>query len=83
MTLPTSATPAARKTAAVLYGMSMVAVVVGVDLPVLQKPVLGTADGERGNRPGVRGVLLEVPEASMSGASARSMSADCVYCMAQ
>ena len=32
MTLPTSATPAARKTAAVLYGMSMVAVVVGVDL---------------------------------------------------
>jgi hypothetical protein len=40
--------------------------------PVLQGPVLGAADGERRNRPGVRGVLFEVPEASMSAAAARS-----------
>ena len=33
--------------------------------PVLQAPILGTADSERRNRPGVRGVRLEVPEASM------------------
>ena len=31
--------------------------------PVLQEPVLGTADGERRDRPGVLGVLLVVPEA--------------------
>jgi len=34
--------------------------------PILQEPVLGAADGERRNCPGVRGVLCEVPEASMS-----------------
>ena len=34
--------------------------------PVLQEPVLGAADGERWICPGVRGVLSEVPEASMS-----------------
>jgi hypothetical protein len=34
--------------------------------PVLQEPVLGAADSERRNCPGVRGVLSEVPEASMS-----------------
>jgi len=38
--------------------------------PVLQEPVLGAADGERRDRPGVRGVLLSVPEASMSAAAA-------------
>ena len=37
--------------------------------PVLQEPVLGTADGERRNGPGVRGVLSEVPEALMSAAA--------------
>src|SRR5215467_1914293 len=36
--------------------------------PVLQEPVLGAADSERRNCPGVRGVLSEVPEASMSAA---------------
>jgi hypothetical protein len=34
--------------------------------PILQEPVLGTADGEYRNRPGVRSVLLEISEASMS-----------------
>jgi len=34
--------------------------------PVLQAPILGTADSERRNCPGVRGVLSEVPEVSMS-----------------
>src|SRR5215813_9370316 len=37
---------------------------------VLQEPVLGAADSERRNCPGVRGVLSEVPEASMSVAAA-------------
>ena len=36
--------------------------------PVLQEPVLGTADGERRNSPGVRSVLSEVPEALRSAA---------------
>ena len=36
--------------------------------PVLQEPVLGTADGERRNSHGVRGVLFEVPEVLMSAA---------------
>ena len=36
-------------------------------LPVLQEPVLAAADSERRNCLGVRGVLLEIPEASMSG----------------
>src|SRR5215470_19356234 len=36
--------------------------------PVLQEPILGAADSERRNCPGVRGVLSEVPEASMSAA---------------
>jgi hypothetical protein len=34
--------------------------------PVLQKPILGTADSEYCNRLGVRSVLLEIPEASMN-----------------
>src|SRR5499433_3063007 len=38
--------------------------------PVLQEPVLGAADSERRNCPGVRGILSEVPEASMSAAAA-------------
>ena len=33
---------------------------------VLQKPILGTADSEYWNRLGVRGVLHEIPEASMN-----------------
>src|SRR6516162_10211781 len=36
--------------------------------PVLQEPVLGAADSERRNCPGVRGVLSDVAEASMSAA---------------
>ena len=35
---------------------------------LLQEPVLGAADSERRNCRGVRGVLSEVPEASMSAA---------------
>jgi hypothetical protein len=37
---------------------------------VLQEPVLAEADGERRNRPGVRGILFEIPEASMSAVAA-------------
>ena len=37
---------------------------------LLQEPVLGAADSERRNCHGVRGVLSEVPEASMSTAAA-------------
>jgi len=44
--------------------------------PVLQEPVLGAADSERRNCHGVRDVLSEVPEASMSAAAAmRAFSA--------
>ena len=39
--------------------------------PVLQEPVLGTADGERRNCSGVLGVLFEVPKDSMSAAAMR------------
>src|ERR1039457_3749974 len=42
--------------------------------PVLQEPVLGAADGQRRNCPGVRGVLFEVPEASMSAAAAMRLT---------
>jgi len=42
--------------------------------PVLQEPVLGAADNERRNCPGVRGVLSQVPEASMSAAAAMQAS---------
>ena len=38
---------------------------------VLQESVLGTADGERRNRPGIRSLLLQIPETSMSKAEAR------------
>src|SRR5262249_38628722 len=37
--------------------------------PILQEPVLGAADSKRRNCPGVRGVLSEVPEASISAAA--------------
>src|SRR5579863_10263289 len=37
--------------------------------PVLQEPVLAAADGERRNRPGVPGFLLEIPEAFISAAA--------------
>jgi hypothetical protein len=33
------------------------------------EPILGTADGERRNGPGVRGALSEIPEALMSAAA--------------
>src|SRR5664279_2428776 len=55
-----------RQAAVVLYVLAMVAVVVGVGRPVLQAPFLAAADRKRRNCPGVRGVLFEVPEASMS-----------------
>src|ERR1700733_3989225 len=42
--------------------------------PLLQEPVLGAADGERRNRAGVRGVLSEVPETSMSAAAAMRLT---------
>src|SRR5215510_4933218 len=42
--------------------------------PVLQEPVLGAADSERRNCPGVRGVLSEVPEGSVSVAAVRPPS---------
>jgi hypothetical protein len=38
--------------------------------PVFQEPVLGAANSKRRNCPGVRGVLFEVLEASMSAATA-------------
>jgi hypothetical protein len=37
--------------------------------PVLQEPVLAAADGECRNRPGFPGVLLEIPETSISTAA--------------
>jgi hypothetical protein len=42
--------------------------------PVLQTPALGAADSKRRDCPGVRGVLFEVPEASMSAAAARRLT---------
>lgn len=39
--------------------------------PVLQTPVLGAAGSERRHCPGVRGVLLQVPETPMNAAVAR------------
>src|SRR5664279_5122037 len=36
--------------------------------PVLPGPLLGAADGQRRDRPGVRGVLFQVPEAFLSAA---------------
>src|SRR5262245_47723607 len=47
--------------------------------PVLQEPVLGAADSERRNCPGIRGVLSEVPEASMSAAAAMRRSTKATY----
>jgi hypothetical protein len=38
--------------------------------PVLQAPVLGAADSKRRNCAGIRGVLLEVLQASMSASAA-------------
>src|SRR5579875_1458280 len=43
--------------------------------PVLQPPLLGAVDGERRNRPGIRGVLFEVPEVSTSAAATRRITA--------
>ena len=44
--------------------------------PVLQEPVLGAADSERRNCPGVRGVLSEVPEASVNGPCEKRSKSD-------
>jgi hypothetical protein len=38
---------------------------------VLQTPVLGTAGGEHRNCPGIRSLLLQIPESSLSKAEAR------------
>jgi hypothetical protein len=59
-----------RQAAVALYVLALVAVVVGLDSPVLQESVLGAADGERRGRPGVLGVLSEIPETSMRAAAA-------------
>src|SRR5262249_11172971 len=59
-----------RQAAVVLYVLALVAVVVRRGRPVLQEPVLGGGDSERGMCPGVRGVGSEVPEASVSAAAA-------------
>src|SRR6266567_3426307 len=42
--------------------------------PVLQEPVLGAPDSKRRDCPGVRSVLFEVPEASMSAAAAMRLT---------
>ena len=59
-----------RQAAVALYVLALVVVVVRRGRAVLQEPALGAADGEGRDRPGVRGVLLAVPEASMSAAAA-------------
>jgi hypothetical protein len=52
-----------RQAAVVLYGLALVAVVVGVDVLFFRNRFWGAADGERRYRRGVLGVLLEVPKA--------------------
>jgi hypothetical protein len=37
---------------------------------VLQEPILGTANGKRGHRPNIHGLLLQIPNASLSKAKA-------------
>ena len=55
-----------RQAAVVLYVLAMGSRRGRRGHPVLQEPVLGAAVSERRNCHGVRGVLSEVPEASMS-----------------
>jgi hypothetical protein len=43
-------------------------------LVVLQKPILGTANGERRNRPSIRSLLLQIPETSLSKATAMPLA---------
>ena len=54
-----------RQVAVVLYVVAMVAIIVGVDFDVLQKPILGTADSEYWHCLGVRSFLLDIPQASI------------------
>ena len=63
-----------RRAVAVLYVLALVAVVVGVDVLFFRNQFLAAADSKRRSRPGVRGVLFEVPEASMSAAAAMRLT---------
>jgi hypothetical protein len=56
-----------RQTVGVFYLLAMIAVVVGVDVLFFRNPFWERLNGERWDRPGVRGVLSEVPEASLRG----------------
>jgi hypothetical protein len=58
----------AWEAAVVLYVLALIAIVVGVDGPVFQEPVLGAVDGERRNSSGVLNVVVEVPAASINAA---------------
>ena len=53
------------KATAVLYVLAMVAVVVGVDVLLLQNTLLGPAHRKHRNRTGVRRVLFGIREASL------------------
>ncbi|MGF7122904.1 MULTISPECIES: hypothetical protein [unclassified Rhodococcus (in: high G+C Gram-positive bacteria)] len=55
-----------RQATVVLYVLALVAVVVVSGRPVLQAPFLGAVDGECRDRPGVHGVLSEIPAAFMN-----------------
>lgn len=49
-----------RQMAVAFYVAAMIAVIVGVDFPVLQNPVSGPAAGERWHRSRVRSFLFEI-----------------------
>jgi hypothetical protein len=55
-----------KRATVALYVLVLVAVVVGVDVLFFRNRVLGAAECERRDRPGVRGVLLAFPEASVN-----------------
>ena len=57
-----------RQVAIVLYVVAMAAAIVGVDFLFFQKPILGTVDSEYWHCLGVRGFLLEIPQAPMNKA---------------
>ena len=56
-----------RQAGVVLYVLALVTVVVGVDVLFFRHRFWERLTVNVGIRPGVRGVLFEVPEASMSG----------------
>ena len=60
--------------AVLLYVLAMVAVVVGVDVLFFRHQILGAADSKRRNCPGIRGLLLQVPEEPMSRAAAMRLA---------